>query len=82
MSYRQMEVRLALKAAGFIGLNVVGMPGNLAVLLLFCHFFLAHGHLPHNKLILSQLVFANLMMTVYPGHSSGSDCPGYRPVLR
>ncbi|KAJ8360393.1 hypothetical protein SKAU_G00169180 [Synaphobranchus kaupii] len=62
-----MEVRLALKAAGFIGLDVVGIPGNLAVLLLFCHLFLAQGHIPHNEFILSQLVFANLMVTLCRG---------------
>ncbi|KAJ8360395.1 hypothetical protein SKAU_G00169200 [Synaphobranchus kaupii] len=62
-----MGVRLALKAAGFIGLDVVGIPGNLAVLLLFCHLFLAQGHMPHNEFILSQLVFANLMVTLCRG---------------
>ncbi|KAJ8360394.1 hypothetical protein SKAU_G00169190 [Synaphobranchus kaupii] len=62
-----MGVSLALKAAGFIGLDVVGIPGNLGVLLLFCHLFLAQGHMPHNEFILSQLVFANLMVTLCRG---------------
>ena len=62
-----MEVRLALKAAGFICLSVVGIPGNLAALMLFFRSFLAQGHMPHNEFILSQLVFANLMVTLCRG---------------
>ncbi|XP_035244528.1 olfactory receptor class A-like protein 1 [Anguilla anguilla] len=62
-----MEVRLALKAAGFIALDVVGIPGNLAVFLLFCHLLVAQGHMAHNELILSQLVLANLMVTLCQG---------------
>ncbi|XP_064161600.1 olfactory receptor class A-like protein 1 [Anguilla rostrata] len=62
-----MEVRLALKAAGFIALDVVGIPGNLAVVLLFCHLLVAQGHMAHNELILSQLVLANLMVMLCQG---------------
>ncbi|KAJ8360388.1 hypothetical protein SKAU_G00169130 [Synaphobranchus kaupii] len=77
----QMGVRLALKAAGFIGLDVVGIPGNLAVLLLFCHLFLAQGHMPHNEFILSQLVFANLMVTLCRGIPQALTALGIDPLF-
>ncbi|XP_035244521.1 olfactory receptor class A-like protein 1 [Anguilla anguilla] len=76
-----MEVRLALKAVGFIALDVVGIPGNLAVLLLFCHLFLAQGHMPHNEFILSQLVFANLMVTLCRGIPQALTALGINPLF-
>ncbi|KAJ8360390.1 hypothetical protein SKAU_G00169150 [Synaphobranchus kaupii] len=76
-----MEVRLALKAAGFIGLGMVGIPGNLGVLLLFCRLFLAQGRLPHNEFILSQLVFANLMVTLCRGIPQALTALGIDPFF-
>ncbi|XP_064162129.1 olfactory receptor class A-like protein 1 [Anguilla rostrata] len=75
----QMEVSLALKAAGFIGLDVVGIPGNLAILLLFCHLLVAQGHMAHNELILSQLVFANLIVMLCRGIPQAVTALGINP---
>ncbi|XP_035244811.1 olfactory receptor class A-like protein 1 [Anguilla anguilla] len=76
-----MEVRLALKAVGFIALDVVGIPGNLAVLLLFCHLFYAQGSMPHNEFILSQLVFTNLMVTLCRGIPQALTALGINPLF-
>ncbi|XP_018580893.2 olfactory receptor class A-like protein 1 [Scleropages formosus] len=58
----QMEVRVILKAAGFMCLVVVGLPANLCVLLLFCQLRLLHGRLPPSNFILSNLAAANLVV--------------------
>ncbi|XP_064162133.1 olfactory receptor class A-like protein 1 [Anguilla rostrata] len=76
-----MEVRLALKAFGFIVLGVVGIPGNLAALLLFCRLFLAQGHMPHNEFILSQLVFSNLMVTACRGIPQALTALGFAELF-
>ncbi|MBN3297421.1 VN1R3 protein, partial [Amia calva] len=62
-----MEVRLVLKAAGFICLDVVGIPGNLTVFLFFCYLRLSDGHLSLNDLILSKLAFVNLVVVLCRG---------------
>ncbi|KAG9352804.1 hypothetical protein JZ751_017380 [Albula glossodonta] len=76
-----MEVRLALKAAGFLGLDVVGIPGNLTVLFLFCHLRLTRGHLPHNEFILSQLVFSNLMVMMCRGIPQALAAVGHHQLF-
>ncbi|XP_035244814.1 olfactory receptor class A-like protein 1 [Anguilla anguilla] len=76
-----MEVRLALKAFGFIVLGVVGIPSNLAALLLFCRLFLTQGHMPHNEFILSQLVFSNLMVTVCRGIPQALTALGFEELF-
>ncbi|XP_029103787.1 olfactory receptor class A-like protein 1 [Scleropages formosus] len=63
----QTEVRVMLKAAGFICLVVVGLPANLSVLLLFCRMRLSHGHLPPNNYILSHLAIVNLAVLLCRG---------------
>ncbi|XP_035244813.1 olfactory receptor class A-like protein 1 [Anguilla anguilla] len=76
-----MEVRLALKAFGFIALGVVGIPSNLAALLLFCRLFLTQGHMPHNEFILSQLIFSNLMVMVCRGIPQALTALGFEGIF-
>ncbi|XP_018580894.1 olfactory receptor class A-like protein 1 [Scleropages formosus] len=56
----QTEVRVMLKALGFICLMVMGLPANLSVLFLFFQLRLSHGHLQPNDFILSNLATINL----------------------
>ncbi|KAL4622481.1 vomeronasal type-1 receptor 1-like [Arapaima gigas] len=63
----QMEVRVVLKAAGFICLVVVGLPANLSILLLFCQLRLLRGCLPPNDLILSHLAAVNFVVLLCRG---------------
>ncbi|XP_066561772.1 olfactory receptor class A-like protein 1 [Amia ocellicauda] len=62
-----MEVHLVLKAAGFIYLDMVGIPGNLTVLLFFCYLRLSDGRLLPNDLILSKLAFVYLVVVLCRG---------------
>ncbi|MBN3297392.1 VN1R1 protein, partial [Amia calva] len=62
-----MEVRLVLKAAGFICLDMVGIPGNLTVLLFLCYLRLSDGRLLPNDVILSKLAFVNLVVVLCRG---------------
>ncbi|MBN3297391.1 VN1R1 protein, partial [Amia calva] len=62
-----MEVHLVLKAAGFIYLDMVGIPGNLTVLLFLCYLRLSDGRLLPNDLILSKLAFVNLVVVLCRG---------------
>ncbi|KAL4622488.1 vomeronasal type-1 receptor 4-like [Arapaima gigas] len=63
----QTEVRLMLKAAGFICLVAIGLPANLSVLLLFCRLRLSRGHLPPNDFILGNLAIVNLAVLLCRG---------------
>ncbi|KAL4622482.1 vomeronasal type-1 receptor 1-like [Arapaima gigas] len=63
----QMEVRVVLKATGFICLVLVGIPANLSVLLLFCHLHFTHGRLPPNDFILTTLAVNNLAVLLFRG---------------
>ncbi|KAL4622484.1 vomeronasal type-1 receptor 1-like [Arapaima gigas] len=58
----QTEVRVVLKATGFICLVLVGVPANLSVLLLFCHLRFTRGCLPPNDFILTNLAAVNLLV--------------------
>ncbi|XP_018580889.2 olfactory receptor class A-like protein 1 [Scleropages formosus] len=63
----QMEVRVILKAAGFICLVAVGLPANLSILLLFCRLRFLRGHLPPNDLIISNLAAMNVIVLLCRG---------------
>ncbi|MBN3297419.1 VN1R1 protein, partial [Amia calva] len=76
-----MEVRLVLKAAGFICLDVVGIPGNLTVLLFFCYLRLSDGHLSLNDLILSKLAFVNLVVVLCRGIPQALTALGIRNLF-
>ncbi|MBN3297420.1 VN1R1 protein, partial [Amia calva] len=76
-----MEVRLVLKAAGFICLDVVGIPGNLTVLLFFCYLRLSDGRLLPNDLILSKLAFVNLVVVLCRGIPQALTALGIRNLF-
>ncbi|MFT7814125.1 vomeronasal type-1 receptor 4-like [Arapaima gigas] len=63
----QTEVRLVLKAVGFICLVAVGLPANLSVLLLFCRLRFLRSRLPPNDFILSNLAIVNLIVLLCRG---------------
>ncbi|XP_029103784.1 olfactory receptor class A-like protein 1 [Scleropages formosus] len=63
----QTEVRVVLKATGFLCLVVVGLPANLTVLLLFCHLRSSRGRLPPNDFILSNLAAVNVVVLLCRG---------------
>ncbi|MFT7814134.1 vomeronasal type-1 receptor 4-like [Arapaima gigas] len=63
----QTDVRVLLKATGFICLVVVGLPANLSVLLLFCRLRLSHGPLQPNNFILTHLAIVNLTVLLCRG---------------
>ncbi|XP_023696286.1 olfactory receptor class A-like protein 1 [Paramormyrops kingsleyae] len=63
----QMEVRVVLKATGFIGLVAVGLPANLSVLLLFCRLHMLHSRLSPNDIILGNLASVNLVVLLSRG---------------
>uniref|UniRef100_A0A3B3QK51 Vomeronasal type-1 receptor n=1 Tax=Paramormyrops kingsleyae TaxID=1676925 RepID=A0A3B3QK51_9TELE len=62
-----MEVRVVLKATGFIGLVAVGLPANLSVLLLFCRLHMLHSRLSPNDIILGNLASVNLVVLLSRG---------------
>ncbi|XP_066561766.1 olfactory receptor class A-like protein 1 [Amia ocellicauda] len=76
-----MEVRLVLKAAGFICLDVVGIPGNLTVLLFFYYLRLSEGRLLPNDLILIKLAFVNLVVVLCRGIPQALTALGIRNLF-
>ncbi|MBN3297418.1 VN1R1 protein, partial [Amia calva] len=76
-----MEVRLVLKAAGFICLDVVGIPGNLTVLLFFYYLRLSDGRLLPNDLILIKLAFVNLVVVLCRGIPQALTALGIRNLF-
>ncbi|KPP56839.1 vomeronasal type-1 receptor 1-like [Scleropages formosus] len=63
----QTEVRVVLKALGFICLVAVGVPANLSILFLFCRLRLSRGRLPPNDFILGNLAIVNLAVLLCRG---------------
>uniref|UniRef100_A0A8C9R6T1 Vomeronasal type-1 receptor n=1 Tax=Scleropages formosus TaxID=113540 RepID=A0A8C9R6T1_SCLFO len=58
----QTEVRVVLKATGFMCLVVVGLPANLSVLFLFCRLHFSRGRLQPNDFILCSMATMNLVV--------------------
>ncbi|KAL4622486.1 vomeronasal type-1 receptor 1-like [Arapaima gigas] len=58
----ETEVRVVLKATGFMCLVVVGIPANLCVLIIFFRLRFFLGRLPPNDFILSNLAAVNLVV--------------------
>ncbi|MBN3323079.1 VN1R1 protein, partial [Atractosteus spatula] len=76
-----MEVRLMLKAVGFICLDAVGIPGNLGLLLFFCSLRHSQCGLPPSDLVLGNLVFVNLVVVLCRGIPQALTALGVRSLL-
>ncbi|MEE6493454.1 hypothetical protein FKM82_016844 [Ascaphus truei] len=57
-----MGAWLILNVAGFISLDVIGIPGNLIILFSFLHTFNIHGKVTTCEIILCKLALSNLLV--------------------
>uniref|UniRef100_A0A8C4XD15 Vomeronasal type-1 receptor n=1 Tax=Erpetoichthys calabaricus TaxID=27687 RepID=A0A8C4XD15_ERPCA len=76
-----MEPRLVLKAAGFIFLDVVGIPGNLTILLFFCQMSISQGKIQQNDVIITQLASVNMVVVLCRGIPQALTALGYRNLF-
>ncbi|XP_066561778.1 olfactory receptor class A-like protein 1 [Amia ocellicauda] len=73
-----MDLRDLLKAITTLAQNVIGIPANLAVLLVFVHIARAERRLLPADIIVSQLVFVNLVLILSRGIPQSLSALDYR----
>ncbi|KAG2468028.1 ORA1 protein, partial [Polypterus senegalus] len=76
-----MEPRLVLKAAGFIFLDTVGIPGNLTILLFFARLSYFQGKLQTSDVIITHLASFNLVVVLLRGIPQALTALGYRNLF-
>ncbi|KAM4701906.1 olfactory receptor class A-like protein 1 [Discoglossus pictus] len=75
-----MGTWLLLDVAGFVSLDVIGIPGNLIILFAFLHTFHSNGRVSTGEIILSKLALANLLVILTWGLPITLEATGVQKV--